>query len=147
MDATYQNQSGNGPINYVAMPETNSMSKFQGTMIIFLICIGLALMGWYTFEVSAGFDERLQTAIARIDGLNQKIDAPVQWEYKIESFPDRFFDQRMNTMGRDGWELVFARRASDGSDYSPTFSYEMIFKRPKKIESVKDKQEQAAKQK
>jgi len=111
------------------------MSKFQGTILIVLLCIGLALLGWYTFEVSGNFDERLQTGIAQLDAIKEKINEPVQWEYKLESFPDRSFDQRINAMGRDGWELVFARRASDGSDYSPSFSYELIFKRPKKVES------------
>lgn len=112
----------------------NSMTTFQGTIIILLICLGLGLLGWFVFEVSAGFDSRLQAGIERLDKVNEKINAPVQWEYRIESLPDRSFDQRINAMGRDGWELVFARRASDGSDYSPTFSYEMIFKRPKKTE-------------
>ena len=139
MDATYQHQSNTDSLNSLPTFPSNSMTKFQGTMVILLLCLGLALLGWYTFEVSAGFDERLQAGIARIDAINQKINAPVQWEYKIESLPDRSFDQRINAMGREGWELVFARRASDGSDYSPSFSYEMIFKRPKKVEGVKEK--------
>jgi len=114
---------------------SSSISKFQGTMLILLLCIGLALSGWYIFEVSAGFDDRLQTGIARIDAISNRLNSPVQWEYRIESFPDRSFDQRINAMGKEGWELVFARRASDGSDYSPTYSYEMIFKRTKKVDS------------
>ena len=134
MDAIYHDQSTTGSVNNVPT-QSDTMSRFQGTMVILLLCVGLALVGWYTFEVSAGFDERLQTGIARIDAVNEKINAPTQWEYRIESFPDRSFDQRINAMGSDGWELVFARRASDGSEYSPTFSYEMIFKRPKKIET------------
>ena len=89
-------------------------------------------MGWYVFEVSANLDQRLTEGITRIDELNDKISAPIQWEYRIESFPDTAFSSRINAMGKEGWELVFARRASDGSDYSPSFSYEMIFKRPKK---------------
>ena len=145
MDTTYHNQSSTGSVNNVPT-ESNTMSKFQGTMMILLLCIGLALVGWYTFEISAGFDEQLQTAIGRIDAVSEKINAPIQWEYRIESFPDRSFDQRINTMGSDGWELVFARRASDGSDYSPTFSYEMIFKRPKKIDTGHiDKEQKAVK--
>lgn len=133
MDSSYQQPSSIDSVNN-AVSQPNSMTKFQGTMMILLLCIGLAMLGWYTFEVSAGLDERLATTIARLDAVNKKINAPIQWEYKIESIPDRSFDQRINAMGREGWELVFARRASDGSDYSPTFSYEMIFKRPKKIE-------------
>jgi len=133
MDALYERQQTAAP---VATPtQSNSMNKFQGTIIILLLCIGLALLGWFTFEVSAGFDERMQAGLTRITAIEEKIQAPVQWEYKIESFPDRSFDQRINAMGKDGWELVFARRASDGADYSPTFSYEMIFKRLKKVES------------
>lgn len=133
MDALYQNQPTATPSTN-ATP-ANSMNRFQGTMIILLICIGLALLGWFIFEVSAGFDERMQAGITRVAAIEAKINAPIQWQYKIESVPDRAFDQRINAMGKDGWELVFARRASDASDYSPTFSYEMIFKRPKKVES------------
>ena len=109
------------------------MSKFQGTIMIMLLCIGIGLAGWYVFETSVGIDERLKAGIGRIDAVNEKINTRIEWEYRIESVPDRSFDQRINAMGKEGWELVFARRASDGSDYSPTFSYEMIFKRPKKI--------------
>jgi len=133
MDALYQDSTT--PASVETQTSSNAMSKLQGTMVILLLCIGLALLGWYTFEVSAGFDERMQTLIARVEKTNEKINAPIQWEYRIESVPDRSFDQRINAFGRDGWELVFARRASDGSDYSPTFSYEIIFKRPKKVES------------
>lgn len=134
MDALYQDARAVTGANTL-LHSSNSMNKFQGTIVILLMCLGLGLVGWFVFEVSAGLDAKLQGALERIDRVNQKINAPIQWEYRIESIPDRSFDQRINAMGRDGWELVFARRASDGSDYSPTFSYEMIFKRPKKIES------------
>jgi hypothetical protein len=132
MDTLYQSQQSAAPL--IQAPP-NSMNKFQGTMVILLLCVGLAILGWFTFEVSAGFDERIQTGITRVAAIEDKINAPIQWEYKIESLPDRSFDQRINAMGKDGWELVFARRASDGSDYSPTFSYEMIFKRPRRVET------------
>ena len=48
------------------------------------------------------------------------------WEYKIVGVPDVEFDQAMKTLGSDGWELVFARRAS-GPDEK--MLYEAIFKR------------------
>ena len=54
--------------------------------------------------------------------------ASQQWEYMIESVPDLSWDEGMNKLGNQGWELVFARRAS-GSD--ERMNYEMIFKRPK----------------
>jgi len=145
MDALYQDHLP--PVSAATQTPSNSMSKFQGTMVILLLCIALALLGWYTFEVSAGFDERMQSVITRVEKTNEKISALIQWEYRIESFPDRSFDQRINAMGRDGWELVFARRVSDGSEYSPTFSYEMIFKRPKKVESESTEKESSLKEK
>ena len=134
MDALYQDDARAVTGGDTLLHSSNSMNKFQGSIVILLMCLGLGLLGWFVFEVSASLDARLQAAVERIDKVNEKVNSTIQWEYRIESIPDRSFDQRINAMGRDGWELVFARRASDGSDYSPTFSYEMIFKRPKKIE-------------
>ena len=51
------------------------------------------------------------------------------WEYRILSVSDTLFDETMGALGGDGWELVTARRASNGSSYTPVFSYECIFKR------------------
>jgi hypothetical protein len=137
MDSLYQDHSSATDALPDA-PETtsNAMTKFQATIVIFLLCIGLSLLGWYIFEVSAGMDERLGAGIVRMDAIKEKINSTIEWEYRVESIPDRSFDQRINAMGKDGWELVFARRASDGADYSPVFSYEMILKRPKKIDAA-----------
>jgi hypothetical protein len=55
-----------------------------------------------------------------------------QWEYRIESPSDILFDKEMKALGDDGWELVFARRASAGDEYSHKVQYEMILKRPKR---------------
>jgi GYF domain 2 len=57
--------------------------------------------------------------------LDKKSTAP-QFEYKIESPDDRAFTRTLDRWGKDGWELVFARRAS-GSDHE--MSYEVILKR------------------
>lgn len=64
----------------------------------------------------------------------QLIDLGVQnlttkkWEYTIQSPDDHSLDEELNTLGTSGWELVFARRATN---YSGTAKYEMIFRRPK----------------
>lgn len=55
-----------------------------------------------------------------------------KWEYKVEAVPDLHFEEGVNVIGEDGWEIVFARRASSGEGSSANFSYEMIFKRPKR---------------
>ena|SRR5882672_5244957 len=55
-----------------------------------------------------------------------------KWDYKIEDIPDANFTAELNARGQDGWELVFARRASvsePSASSKPEFSYEMIFKR------------------
>lgn len=55
-----------------------------------------------------------------------------KWEYKIEAVNDLTFTTDINKLGEEGWELVFARRASVGAvdtGAKPGFSYEMIFKR------------------
>jgi hypothetical protein len=49
-------------------------------------------------------------------------------QYRIEDVSDSGFTKTMNELGADGWELVFARRASDDITHS-VFSYEVIFKR------------------
>jgi hypothetical protein len=55
---------------------------------------------------------------------------PQEWEYQVISFPDHSFNRKINEFGAQGWELVFARRASAG-EFTDRFEYEMIFKRPK----------------
>jgi hypothetical protein len=53
-----------------------------------------------------------------------------RWEYMIESVPDAGFQKSMDTLGNQGWEMVFARRASSDVAGKAEFSYEVIFKRP-----------------
>ena len=63
-------------------------------------------------------------------------EALTRWEYTVVAIPDAGFQAAMNKLGDEGWELVFARRASDGSRYDPEFSYEVILKRPKQSASA-----------
>ena len=53
-----------------------------------------------------------------------------KWEYIIESPRDEDFSRTINALGRDGWEVVFARRATSELGGKSTASYEMILKRP-----------------
>lgn len=58
----------------------------------------------------------------------QKVQT-VSYEYRIESIPDLMFEESMDELGEEGWELVFARRAQDS--ITDEFSYECIFKKVK----------------
>lgn len=92
--------------------ETNHlMTKSQGAFIAVLLFLLLGVTAWKAFS-----------------------PPPTAWEYKIESIQDSEFTDKTNALGKEGWEVVFARRASDGDSPDgtpPTMLYEMIFKRPK----------------
>lgn len=66
------------------------------------------------------------TALLALHAVGLQLLAP-KWEYLIESPGDLRFEETMDTLGQDGWELVFARRATSRGGGSA--SYEMIFKR------------------
>ncbi|MDM3853896.1 MAG: hypothetical protein PT120_02950 [Aphanizomenon gracile PMC649.10] len=102
-------------INPVANTENNSpfQSKFNGFKIINTTLLG-AILGILVLNI--WWKPQTET---------------VTWEYKIESFEDIVFDSGMNRMGGQGWELVSARRAITGGEYSNRGIYECIFKRPK----------------
>jgi hypothetical protein len=52
-----------------------------------------------------------------------------RWAYAIVSPTDEDLGSKLQQMGLEGYELIAARRASDGDTHNPTFRYEMIFKR------------------
>jgi hypothetical protein len=52
-----------------------------------------------------------------------------RWEYCIESPDDHSFTSNLNTLGKDGWELVSTRRARN--PISEDMVYECVFKRKK----------------
>ncbi len=81
-----------------------NMTKTQANIIIILL---LAALGFPLFEF---------------------FKPAKKWEYLTEFSQDVFFETTVDRHGDNGWELVFARRASDSSD---KFGYECIFKRPK----------------
>ena len=85
----------------------NRQRRFGEIVIVSLLVGVVIMMSWNTFRVE-------------------------KWEYKIEAVNDLTFTTDINKLGEDGWELVFARRASAGSldsGVKPEFSYEIIFKR------------------
>ncbi|MBD2137779.1 hypothetical protein H6F32_09290 [Anabaena sp. FACHB-1237] len=99
---------------------------------------GISKAKFDIFKILIQFSEIINTALlAGILGILlfnlwwQPQPKTVEWEYKIESFEDVIFDSSMNRMGNEGWELVFARRALTGGEYSSRGIYECIFRRPK----------------
>lgn len=54
-----------------------------------------------------------------------------QWEYRIEDIHDVDLETTLDKHGGGGWELVFARRATEGKGTDSTPLYEVIFKRPR----------------
>ena len=59
--------------------------------------------------------------------------AAPMWEYAIQKVADPAFNETMNRLGANGWELVSARRATSddlASNSKPVFYYEVIFRRP-----------------
>jgi hypothetical protein len=82
--------------------------KIQLNLVIVLLVLLLLLTGYQAFKPSAPSG---------------------RYEYKIESIADADFQNSMNLLGMQGWEAVSARRASNGNETSPTFSYEIIFRR------------------
>ncbi len=83
------------------------MTKTQGSFCLVLLGIIAALTVW----------------LAR---------AP-KWEYLADTPTDYKFAETMQEHGRNGWELVFARRAAMEDTLNlpkPEMRYEMLFKRP-----------------
>lgn len=86
----------------------NSIGRHRGLLIaiVVLLLLNLAL-----------------TVLAAVRGtpaLNP------QWEYYTVEIRDSEFDEKMDRLGRQGWELAFARRATGKFDLPV---YEVIFKR------------------
>ena len=86
------------------------MSRNQAGWIIVLLVAIIGLFGYAVFFA------------------NPKPEALTKWEYRIEGPDDSRLGTTINTLGNEGWELAFARRATKDPDGA---IYEMIFKRPR----------------
>ncbi len=101
------------------MDGTRPTSKTQGDLIMVLLMLLLAVSAYSAFGPV-------------------RTKAAIPWEYRIEAVPDESFAERTSSLGAQGWELVFARRATTSSvasvsrEEEPVFAYEMIFKRPRR---------------
>lgn len=89
--------------------------RFDTGLILILAAVAVVFLGMLTFHTNP----------------------PTRWQYEIQDIPDEQFQTQMNSLGNQGWELVFARRAaeSDSSDdvdstTPAVFDYEVILKRP-----------------
>lgn len=79
--------------------------------------------------VKAAFGALALLLIASVCTIAYTLSVP-KWEYNVRSVPDPAFVDTMNALGSAGWEMVSARRASDGGT-RPVFSYEVILRRRK----------------
>jgi hypothetical protein len=91
----------------VKPPLTYSEKKMREAVILLYVCLIIVpLFGWL-----AAFE-------------------PPEYEYRIVIVSDSQWVKDMETAGNNGWDLVFARRASTSESFN-AMAYEMIFKRPK----------------
>ncbi len=59
----------------------------------------------------------------------QTFDHPAEiWSYTVLAPKDEDLFKELDHAGALGWEVIFARRASNGEGASATMSYEMILK-------------------
>ena len=84
--------------------EFQGITKGQGSALIAILLVGIGAPFWVFLK-------------------------PVpQWEYNIVAPSDTMFVSEMDRYGKEGWELVSARRAVDDGEGA----YECILKRPKR---------------
>lgn len=79
-----------------------------------VVAIAIALLFWIGLELAA------------IERLLNKQKTPPQFEYAVVAPDDSLFDIEMNSLGKRGWEIVSARRATSALSSA---SYEVIMKR------------------
>jgi hypothetical protein len=89
--------------------KSTTPSRNQTDVIIILLAAIFLLSGWTAFSQRT------------------------TWEYKIVAPSDLTIDTRINALGKDGWELVSARRATSSLGGESTAAYEMIFRRRKPL--------------
>jgi len=55
---------------------------------------------------------------------------PAKYDYMVDSIPDLEWASKGQALGQEGWEMVFARRASDSNG---DMLYECIFQRQSRV--------------
>jgi hypothetical protein len=78
--------------------------------------VGVAILSFLAWKL---------TAIERL--LDKKVTPP-EFEYMIAAPKDYAFNREMTELGKQGWEVVSARRATSSNEYEKA-SYEVILKR------------------
>lgn len=91
----------------------------RSLLLVLCSIVGLACAGLIGIGV---------TGILLLAGASKE-ESP-QWEYTVTSPPDAVFTKELNDLGKQGWQLVFARRAIDS--LTNEASYEVILQRRKR---------------
>jgi hypothetical protein len=60
--------------------------------------------------------------------VSLKVIGTTKWEYRVESVSDLRFEAEANLFGSEGWQVVSARRATQGEGGPPV--YEFVLMRP-----------------
>jgi hypothetical protein len=103
-DPTLPNESASekaATVQRVSRATSVVPSAIYGLLVLVLLSVCALLLAWPLFRPTA------------------QRQAMTQWGYTGVVIPDGKFEDSMNKLGEDGWELIFARRASDGSHYAP----------------------------
>lgn len=98
------------------------------TVLLLLLLLALT---YAEGERSNRENERLRSEVAAVRAelrAANETPRPTAFEYQIISPDDPEFEKDMNTAGKEGWDLVFARRAK--GRYDADMSYEVILRRP-----------------
>ncbi|NJM56915.1 MAG: hypothetical protein HC857_05040 [Synechococcales cyanobacterium RU_4_20] len=89
-------------------PRPNAMGFLWASSFLLGALLTASIVGWF---------------------MPQRI-ARTQWEYRIVSIEDVDFNQALVGLGKDGWELAYARRAIAEEGQVEYSLYEVILKRP-----------------
>lgn len=103
------------------MPQkfTTIIAAYFGVIVFLFVVVGGIFAVGRGPEVSELSRERV-----RLEG--EKGWTTPQWAYKTENIYDQFHKETLSRLGKEGWEMVTARRAIDRSGTPNT---ECIFKR------------------
>jgi len=99
-------------------------------LISILLIIGVGI-NFYLYKQQLKQSQKLEELKNVQSQMLEKLNSSEQYEYQVVSPSDYVFDEKMNEYGQQGWKATDCRRATSGSSYLTTASYECIMIRKK----------------